>query len=119
VTLEPKLAFFIGWPGSRGSNINFRFTNRGTVPVQMFSIKTVSADEFVITRNACATMQAAGKQCSITVQFRARHGGAEIGTLTVTDSATGGSQKATLVGFGFKFRYGASQSTVERQIPGG
>ncbi|WP_162791620.1 collagenase [Dyella tabacisoli] len=75
----------------------FTLTNTGTTAV---SISSATATGPFTVSNACGSSLAVGSQCTVWVLFSPKANGASSGTLTVTDSASGGAQTSALSGTG-------------------
>ncbi len=75
----------------------FTLTNTGSTPV---SISNATATGPFDVSNACGSSLAAGSHCTIWVLFAPIANGTFSGTLTVTDSASGGAQTSVLSGTG-------------------
>ncbi|PYV04502.1 MAG: hypothetical protein DMG26_07295, partial [Acidobacteria bacterium] len=76
-------------------------SNSGSAALSISSIAITGADsgDFAQTNN-CGSSLAAGAQCTINVTFTPSAGGTRTATLTVTDSASGSPQTASLSGTG-------------------
>ena len=78
------------------------------------TISAIAANGDFSQSNNCGSSLAAGAQCAISLTFSPTTTGLRIGTLTVTDNASGSPQSATLIGTGIDFQIGAlpTASTV-------
>lgn len=77
-------------------------TNTGTASLSISSIAiTAGSSFFAISSNACGSTLAAGKKCTVRVTFSPGTSlGADSGTLSFTDNATGSPQTVSLSGTG-------------------
>jgi HYDIN/CFA65/VesB-like, Ig-like domain len=98
VTLSPTSLTFIGQVvGTTSPMQAVTLTNSGTASLTISSI-TPSGD-FAVTHN-CGASLAASASCSITVSFAPLSGGAESGSVSIADNATGSPQTVTFAGTG-------------------
>jgi hypothetical protein len=95
--------------GSSGPSQTVTLTNNGTSGVTISNVASSSAAFGVVS--ACGSTLAAGSSCSIGVSFDPTQGGAQPGTLTVTDSANSPLTMA-LSGNGQGFSLAPSLSTA-------
>jgi phospholipase C len=83
--------------GTTSSPLPVTLTNTGTSALNIASI--VSAGDFAQT-NDCGSVVGVGARCTISVTFTPTQLGAESGSVTVTDDATGSPQVISLSGNG-------------------
>lgn len=72
--------------------------NTGTATLDITSI--VASAEFAVSTTTCGSTLAIKKSCTVSVTFKPTALGAQTGTLTFTDSATGSPQTVSLSGTG-------------------
>jgi hypothetical protein len=72
--------------------------NTGTVVLDITSV--VPSAGFALSTNTCGSTLAIGKTCKVSVTFNPTALGAQTGTLTFTDNATGSPQTVSLSGTG-------------------
>lgn len=99
VSLSPReLDFGTVAVGTTSAAQTVTLTNGGSVSVTGVSIGASAG--FAISSTTCGTSVAAGANCTIAVTFAPKASGSVDGTLTVTDSALGSPQTASLTGIG-------------------
>jgi len=74
--------------------------NTGTATLDITSIVLSGSGSFAISANTCGPTLAIGKTCKVSVTFSPTALGAQTGTLTFTDNATGSPQTVSLSGTG-------------------
>jgi len=87
---------------------------------EALTIKSITASGDFAETNSCGPNLAVNGNCIISVTFKPTAGGTRSGTLTLTDSATGGAQTVSLTGAGQDFSFGppAGGSTTASTSPG-
>lgn len=88
--------------GTSGLPQTVTLTNTSTSTITIASVTASPTSQFA-PLSACGSSLAAGASCSIGVFFDPSASGTQTGVLTVTDSATGSPQTATLTGAGQDF----------------
>src|SRR5262249_39702 len=102
VSLSPSIVSFPNqYVGTSGLPQTAQLSNTGNATVTITSI-TASPSDFA-TLSTCGNTLAPGGSCAIGVFFDPTTGGTRNGTLTVTDSASGSPQTASLTGVGQDF----------------
>jgi photosystem II stability/assembly factor-like uncharacterized protein len=110
-SLSPSQVSFIPQiADTTGSSQTVTLSNTGNA---MLSISAISASDQFSETNDCGSTLAAGGSCSITVSFTPSGGGAQSGTLTVTDDAAGSPQSASLSGTGEDFALGTASGSSD------
>jgi sugar lactone lactonase YvrE len=86
--------------GDSSSAQTFTLTNAGTAALPITSVKLsgTNAASFSITANACGSSLAAGKACTVSVNFSPTTAASDSATLSVVDSV--GTQTSALTGTG-------------------
>jgi Abnormal spindle-like microcephaly-assoc'd, ASPM-SPD-2-Hydin len=74
--------------------------NTGTATLDITSIVPSGSSSFAISANTCGATLAIGKTCKVSVTFSPTALGAQTGTLTFTDNATGSPQTVSISGTG-------------------
>jgi len=98
VTLTPtSLTFGTQTVGTTSASQPVTLTNGGSTALTITSIATTAN---FIQSNNCGGGLLAGASCTISVSFKPGKSGTLTGTLTVSDSATGSPQTASLTGTG-------------------
>ena len=83
--------------GTQSAKQSTKLTNTGSVTITITNVSI--AGDFLFT-NKCGSTLAPGASCNINVAFQPTAVGTRLGTLTVTDSATGSPHKISLRGTG-------------------
>ena len=95
VTAAPTSLTFTGQAGNTSTAQTVTLTNTGTAVV---NISSVSAGAGYTASSACGSSLAVGANCLISVKFAPTTTGTVIGSLTISDNATGSPQSVTLTG---------------------
>jgi photosystem II stability/assembly factor-like uncharacterized protein len=93
-----------------GSSQTVTLSNTGNA---ILSISAISASDQFSETNDCGSSLAAGGTCSITVSFTPSAGGAQNGTLNVTDDAAGSPQTSAVAGTGEDFALGTASGASD------
>jgi hypothetical protein len=101
--------------GSSSASQQATLTNTGSIAL---SILSVSASGDFNQTNTCGTSLAGGANCGITVNFTPTASGARSGSLSVSDSASGSPQTASLTGMGLSTTPSVSVSPTSLNFPG-
>jgi len=80
------------------ATVTVKNTATGSNPVTFTSIVASGSSYFTQTNTCTAGKLGAGKSCTITVTFTPKKTGTFVGTITLTDNATGSPQKISLTG---------------------
>ena len=83
---------------SASSTLTVKNTSLGSNPITFTSIGASGSTYFTQTNTCLAGKLGAGKTCTITVTFAPKKVGSVLGTVTLTDNATGSPQKVSLSG---------------------
>ncbi len=81
-------------------------TNNGGIPLAFTGIAATTG--FTLVTNTCGASLAPGGACEVGVSFTPQTAGTEMGTVTFSDSAGGGSQAVGVSGIGVDFTLAAS-----------
>jgi hypothetical protein len=95
LTVAPATLTFSAQAGSTSAAQTVTLTNTGTAVV---NISSVSAAGGYTASSACGSTLAVGANCLISVEFAPTVTGSVIGSLTISDNATGSPQSVTLTG---------------------
>jgi hypothetical protein len=99
VTLTPtSLAFGKEAEGNTSTAKSVSLKNTGSATLDITSI--VPSAEFAVSSTTCGSTLAVGKTCKVSVTFTPTGLGAQTGTLSFTDNATGSPQTVSLSGTG-------------------
>jgi hypothetical protein len=99
VTLTPtSLAFGKEAEGNTSTAKSVTLKNTGSATLDITSI--VPSAEFAVSSTTCGSTLAVGKTCKVSVTFTPTGLGAQTGTLSFTDNATGSPQTVSLSGTG-------------------
>jgi FG-GAP-like repeat/Abnormal spindle-like microcephaly-assoc'd, ASPM-SPD-2-Hydin len=101
---SPSITFTGQLVGSTSAAQSVTLTNSGNAVLTVASIAVSGANtgDFTVTNN-CGAAVAGGASCAIGATFTPTAGGARTATITITDSATSGTQTITLQGTGEDF----------------
>jgi hypothetical protein len=101
---SPSITFNGQVVGSTSAGQSVTLTNSGNTALAVTGVVVSGADhgDFVVTNN-CGASIAGGANCVINATFKPTAGGTRTATITITDSATGGTQTITLQGTGEDF----------------
>jgi FG-GAP-like repeat/Cep192 domain 4/HYDIN/CFA65/VesB-like, Ig-like domain len=111
VGVSPSTVTFSSqYVGTTGLPQSVTVTNNAATPLTISKVTTSPADFGSL--NACGSTLAPGASCAIGVFFDPTQAGSRIGTLTITDSATGSPQTVTLSGTGQDFSMASSSSSA-------
>ena len=91
-------------------------TNRGTAALAITNLSTSIADFGTLSN--CTNSVPPNTNCTIGVFFDPRTSGTRVGTLTITDNASGSPQTVTLSGTGQDFSLAPSGQTTATITPG-
>jgi len=101
ILLPASLTFGSQQVGTASAAQKVTLTNTGPNAVAISSIGVTGTDSGDFSQiNTCGTSLGAGANCAIAITFRPRAAGTRTATLSVTDSDSGSSQTASLVGNG-------------------
>lgn len=101
IALSPASLTFPGQlVGARGPALPVTLTNTGDVPV---AISEVAVTGDFSQTNPCGSSVAPGASCTFQIAFMATGAGSRMGTLTISDDATGGPHTVALIGTGQDF----------------
>lgn len=112
----PTVIFPNQYVGTSGLPQSVQLTNAGNSPLTITSVTTSPADFAPLS--TCGNSLGPGSSCSIGVFFDPTTSGTRNGTLTVTDSASGSPQTASLTGVGQDFSMAPSSSSSATVSPG-
>jgi phospholipase C len=83
---------------SASSTLTVKNTATGSNPITFTSIGASGSSYFTQSNTCLAGKLGAGKTCTITVTFKPQKVGSFVGTVTITDNASGSPQKVNLSG---------------------
>ena len=112
----PTVTFPNQYVGTSGLPQSVQLTNSGNATLTITSVTASPADFAALS--TCGNSLGPGSSCSIGVFFDPTTSGTRNGTLTVTDSASGSPQTASLTGVGQDFSIAASSSSSATVSPG-
>ena len=117
VSLTPILLTFANTGvGLNAAAQTVQLTNNGGQPLAISSA-SITGDFVVAT--TCGSVVAVGGVCNLAVSFAPTAAGPRTGTLTLTDSASGGKQIVNLSGTGVDFTLAANGATSVNLASGG
>lgn len=100
LTLATSLAFGAQTVGVQGAALSVNVVNIGGSAVNVSSVSSSNAAEFIVVANSCSGSIAASGSCSIQIAFKPVAAGARSGTLSIVSNGIGSPQSVALTGSG-------------------